>query len=52
VNNTAIKDIALAVSNYISQIHAHSQILRESIESASNMDELNNIDIENGWSEI
>lgn len=49
LDSTAVKQMSLAVSEYISQVYARGRELRTAIDDATTMAELEAIDIEANW---
>lgn len=49
LDNAAVRQMALTVSLYVSQVYARGRELRTAIESATTMAELEAIDIEANW---
>lgn len=49
LDGTTMRQMAVAVSQYVSELYAHARDLRTAIEEAADMAELDAVDIETGW---
>jgi hypothetical protein len=49
LDNTTVRQMAAAVAQYVEDIHDHAETIRQAIEDAVTIDDLNSIDVTAGW---